>query len=198
MCVLEHDRGRNAIDISKLEFNDIGLNDPSKQSKPVGLAGESSPASEIDRSRLAEPTLDELKQFCSLKEAEAISALDSKFGGADNLAASLKSSLQIGLDDADKDDLKRRENKYGKNEIPTAKSESFFTLIVRAFRDPTLVMLTLCALVSIGLSFYKTDDLVEISDDGPISNDTSLSTTTAGVQHYSSSESSIQWIEGVY
>lgn len=195
MCVLEHNRGKEEINANSLEFNDIALNDPTKHAKSMENAFVISlpeMTSHVDVDGGSQPTLDNLKKLCSLKEAEAMTHLNSVFGGAQNLANSLKTNLQTGLDDNNKQDLKERVAKYGKNEIPTAKSQSFAALILRAFRDPTLVMLTLCALVSIGLSFYKTGDLIETTDDGP-THATNNSTTSAP---YNSSESSIQWIEG--
>lgn len=198
MCVFEHKGARDEIGIDNLDF-EINLNSKTTKSGDV-VAPQEIIETPIEPRVLIEPTLDELKKLCALKGAEAVSKLNTSYGGAESLAKSLNTSVQSGLDEANKDDLKRRVDKFGQNEIPTVKSKSFFALALHAFKDPTLIMLTLCALISIGLSFYRTDDEV---DKGGLDHSTNTTTsfmnttvqsTTAA---YTSNESSIQWIEGM-
>ena len=198
MCVFEHKGARDEIGIDNLDF-EINLN--SKTTKSGEVAPPEIIETPIEPRVLIEPTLDELKKLCALKGAEAASKLNTSYGGAESLAKSLNTSVQSGLDEANKDDLKRRVDKFGQNEIPTVKSKSFFALALHAFKDPTLIMLTLCALISIGLSFYRTDDEV---DKGGLDHSTTNTTTSfmnttvqSTTAAYTSNESSIQWIEGM-
>ncbi len=79
-----------------------------------------------------------------------------------------------------------RAQAYGLNEIPPKPSKSMARLAYEACRDPTLVMLITCALVSIGLSFYhpSSSGQAEIS-----------SRSDCKASEYS--EQNLEWIEGV-
>ena len=97
--------------------------------------------------------LDELKDLMQLKPEEAKSDLSNKFGGTSGLATRLCTDLQRGIT-GDKVDIAQRVRLYGKNEIPRKPPKSFFRLAFDAVKDPTLIMLITCAVISIGLSFY--------------------------------------------
>lgn len=143
-----------------------------------------------------EPTVDELRGLCALKGTDGIKTVNATYGGVENLVLRMKSSLQNGLDENEKDDMKRRASKFGKNEIPPVASKSFMELIFNAFHDATLIMLIFCAFISIGLAFYHTND--EIEDDNLLQTSNNL-TNASSVQKSNSgpSETHIQWIEGI-
>ena len=58
------------------------------------------------------------------------------------------------MDGSDKEDLGRRRAKFGSNFIPPKPGQSFFSFVWEAIQDPTLLILTVAALVSLGLTFY--------------------------------------------
>jgi len=55
-------------------------------------------------------------------------------------------------------DLRRREEEFGRNEIPPKPPKSFFRLLWEAIQDVTLIVLLIAAALSLGLSFYKAPD----------------------------------------
>lgn len=70
-----------------------------------------------------------------------------------NLALKLKSNIQTGLA-SNKDNLEIRCQFYGRNEIPPKPPKSIFFLAFEAIQEPTLILLIICSVLSIGLSFY--------------------------------------------
>ena len=135
----------------------------------------------------------ELKSLMQLKSEEAVAKLNEAFGGIQGLAAKLKTSLNDGLDGRD---LSERVNAFGKNEIPPKPPKSFLALAIGALHDPTLVMLMICSLISIGLSFYNP----------PLENKTTSTTSTTTIANItnveskaseSEQETNLEWIEGV-
>ena len=97
--------------------------------------------------------LDELKELMQLKAEEAKAHLNTKFGGTKGLSARLCTDLQRGLS-GERSDLVQRVRIYGKNEIPSKPPKSIFKLAAEAIQDPTLIMLIICAFITIALSFY--------------------------------------------
>ena len=70
---------------------------------------------------------------------------------------------------------------FGKNEIPPKPPKSFLRLAFDACQDTTLVMLIICSVISIGVSFYHPDE--EVLDE-----EYRLSST---------SQANLEWVEGV-
>ena len=128
-----------------------------------------------------EVPLDDLKALMELKNAEAKKKIDETYGGLSNFALKLKSDTKKGLT-GDATDLARRLKTYGKNEIPPKPAKSIFMLAFEALQDTTLIMLMICAVVSIGLSFYHPpDDTVEEENS----------------RVAAASSTNLEWIEGV-
>ncbi|KAG2771804.1 hypothetical protein JG687_00018253 [Phytophthora cactorum] len=73
-------------------------------------------------------------------------------GGLEGVAAALDVDLRQGLDANDADDLRRREEFFGKNYIPPPKAKSFLELMWDAFQDVTIIILTISGIFSIALS----------------------------------------------
>lgn len=101
--------------------------------------------------------VEELKELMQLKGVEATDKLNNNLGGTEGLAARLNTDLASGLTE-DANDLKNRVDLYGKNEIPPKPPKSIFRLAFEAVQDATLIMLIICAVISIGLSFYHPAD----------------------------------------
>jgi Ca2+ transporting ATPase len=102
----------------------------------------------------------DLIQLMKLRGIEAVQKIDQTYGGMKGLAERLHTDLVKGLP-GDVKDLNKRVLTYGKNEIPAKASKSFLALMLDAMKETTLVILIICAFVSIGLSFYHPpDDIV--------------------------------------
>jgi Ca2+ transporting ATPase len=123
----------------------------------------------------------ELKELMQLKSAEVKYKINNDYDGIDGLAKKLCTSLQNGITE-DKEILEKRILDYGKNVIPPKKPKSIFALAFEAVKDTTLLMLIVCAIISIGLSFYHPDD--EIPDEEYLFSD-------------SKGQSNLEWVEGV-
>ncbi|OTF75685.1 hypothetical protein BLA29_000455 [Euroglyphus maynei] len=74
----------------------------------------------------------------------------------------LSHSLILGLDGTD-DDIKLRKQVFGSNKLIAITSKSFLSLVLEALQEKTMIMLEICALVSLALSFYHPSN--ESSDD---------------------------------
>jgi len=99
----------------------------------------------------------------------------SDYNGVKGILEKLKSDGKKGLDSKNEQDLEQRRAAYGRNEIPPKPMKTFLRLCWDAFHDLLLVILLVCAVVSIGLSFYKPPQ--------------------EGEEH--SDEPNLEWIEGV-
>lgn len=101
----------------------------------------------------------ELKELMQLRSSEAKQKLDQSYDGVNGLAEKLCTNLQNGISDTN-DEVAQRITTFGKNEIKAKKSKSLFVLCLEAIQDPTLIMLIICAVISIALSFYHPEDEV--------------------------------------
>ncbi|XP_015785620.1 plasma membrane calcium-transporting ATPase 3 [Tetranychus urticae] len=119
----------------------------------------------------------QLKDLMECRGKEAITKLDSEFGGAQGLCAKLNTSPTNGLSGA-QSDLEERRTIFGANEIPPKPPKTFLQLVLEALQDVTLIILQVAAIISLLLSLYSAPDHGE----GGGGDD---------------SESSASWIEGV-
>ncbi len=101
-------------------------------------------------------TTDQLRALMELRGKELLEKFNSsEYNGIQGLLEKLKVDGNKGLDSNNEEDLEQRRIAYGKNEIPPKPMKSFLTLCWEALHDMLLVILLVCAVVSIGLSFYK-------------------------------------------
>lgn len=98
-------------------------------------------------------TLEEMKELMELKSIEATEKIKEKYGGSTGLARKLNSNIVEGLS-GNSQDLSERQMVFGKNEIPPKPPKWFIQLCFEALQDFTLIILLVCAVFSIGLSFY--------------------------------------------
>lgn len=99
----------------------------------------------------------ELKELMQLKAADAKYKLDQTYNGTQGLSYLLATNLQTGIPDT-KGEIQIRTHQFGRNEIKAKKSKSLLTLAFEAVQDTTLIMLIICAIISIGLSFYHPEE----------------------------------------
>ena len=125
--------------------------------------------------------LNQLKELMELKNADVKKKIDDDYGGLKSFAEKLKTDINKGLT-GDTNDLALRVKEFGKNQIPPKPPKSIFRLAFEALQDTTLIMLMICAVISIGLSFYHPPaDAVEEENSRTGTSDTA----------------NVDWIEGV-
>ena len=126
-------------------------------------------------------TLNQLKQLMEMKNAEAKKKIDDTYGGLKSFALKLKTNTQAGLT-GEATDLTMRVKEFGRNSIPPKPAKSIFRLAFEALQDTTLIMLMICAVISVGLSFYHPPaDAVDEENSRVSAEDTA----------------NLEWIEGV-
>lgn len=100
--------------------------------------------------------LGQLKSLMELHGKDLMEKLNtSEYNGVKGVLEKLKVDGNKGLDSSNEQDLEARRTAYGRNEIPPKPMKSFLKLCWDALHDMLLIILLVCAVVSIGLSFYK-------------------------------------------
>jgi Ca2+ transporting ATPase len=187
MCVFQEKDNDNLI--SSQEAREKYLKQEFKQHSNDIITNNLAKSSTINMNKLsglnrAEESvhLDDLRDIMELnKSNEAPKKIQEKYQSVENLARQLNSNILTGISGSS-EDLNIRIRTFGRNEVPKKKSKSILQLVFEALQDPTLVLLSVCAIVSIALSFYHpteeavSDELREIN---------------------SKEETNLEWIEGV-
>ncbi|CAN4092870.1 unnamed protein product [Withania somnifera] len=75
-------------------------------------------------------------------------------GGAQGVAASLKSDMATGIN-GDTEDVARRQDAFGSNTYRKPPTKSFFMFVGESFKDPTIIILLLCAALSLGFGIKE-------------------------------------------
>lgn len=89
----------------------------------------------------------EVKQLAHLVESKDSDMLQ-ELGGVTGLAQKLKTSPKQGLQ-MDENDLNRRRDVFGTNTYPEKPPKGFWTFVWEAMQDLTLIILAVCAIVSL-------------------------------------------------
>ncbi|KAG0061464.1 hypothetical protein BGZ89_011419 [Linnemannia elongata] len=114
--------------------------------------------------------------------------LPRDLGGIDQICKALKVDPKLGLNSdeafgpssssvhgkSDQPKFVARSEAFGRNVLPTVESASFWSLVKQAYDDRTLILLSIAAFVSLGVSIYE--------DYGP---------------HHDPDEPRVGWVEGV-
>lgn len=92
----------------------------------------------------------------TLKELVKEKSLDrlAKLGGVGGVAASLKTDEQRGIN-GDQQDVVARYEAFGRNTYPMPPAKSFFHFVYEAFKDPTILILLVCAALSLGFGIKE-------------------------------------------
>jgi len=103
----------------------------------------------------------------------------NKHGHFEGMAKKLRSNLTTGLSSSNTQDLEARRNQFGRNEIPQKPPKPFWILMWEAVQDTTLIILIICAIISLVLSvvFHSENKLDE--------------------EFAASKEPNVEWIEGL-
>ncbi|XP_060181534.1 putative calcium-transporting ATPase 13, plasma membrane-type [Lycium barbarum] len=78
----------------------------------------------------------------------------SNFGGVQGVAASLKSDTTKGTN-GDPEDVAHRHEAFGTNTYRKPPTKSFFIFVWESFKDPTIIILLLCAALSLGFGIKE-------------------------------------------
>lgn len=118
-------------------------------------------------SSMFDVTLEQLNEIMEVRGKDLMEKLNSSdFNGVKGLLEKLKVNENKGLDANNEQDLEQRRVAYGRNEIPPKPMKTFLKLCWEAFHDMLLVILLICAVVSIGLAFYKPPHEDEATEKG--------------------------------
>uniref|UniRef100_A0A8C8SBT4 Calcium-transporting ATPase n=1 Tax=Pelusios castaneus TaxID=367368 RepID=A0A8C8SBT4_9SAUR len=98
-------------------------------------------------------SLVDLRTLMELRSAEAVTRINTTYGGVQNICKRLKTSPVEGLS-GNPADLEKRRQVFGQNFIPPKKAKTFLQLVWEALQDVTLIILEIAAIISLGLSFY--------------------------------------------
>ncbi|KAF7637879.1 Calcium-transporting ATPase [Meloidogyne graminicola] len=98
-------------------------------------------------------TLEDLRTLMEFRGDEAREKIDADYGSTEAFCQRLQTDPNNGIPN-NADELNRRRQMFGKNEIPPHPPKSILTLVWEALQDMTLVILLIAAVISLGLSFY--------------------------------------------
>ena len=100
--------------------------------------------------------LEQLQRLMQVNGKELLEKIKtSEYEGLEGILKKLKVDGAKGLDSSNQEDLEQRRVAYGRNEIPPKPMKSFLALCWDALHDMLLVILLVCAVISIALSFYS-------------------------------------------
>uniref|UniRef100_A0A1I8HC96 Calcium-transporting ATPase n=1 Tax=Macrostomum lignano TaxID=282301 RepID=A0A1I8HC96_9PLAT len=111
---------------------------------------------------------------------EAVDRLRADYGGVDGLCRRLRTSPGKGISESE---VPQRQRAFGANSIPPKPPKTFLQLAFEAMQDYTLLMLVVCAFISLAISLYQKFR--------------SKSGSAAAASHGDDTEEQAGWIEGV-
>ncbi|KAL1806489.1 hypothetical protein ACET3Z_029557 [Daucus carota] len=91
-----------------------------------------------------------LKRLVKDKDLEHLQSL----GGVEGLVSALETDVENGIQ-ADCGDISRRQEAFGINTYPRMPAKSFFSFVVEALKDPTILILLVCAALSLGFGMKE-------------------------------------------
>lgn len=118
-----------------------------------------------------------LRELQGLRGTQLCERITQEYGSVERLSIRLGSNPHKGLT-GEKGNIRQRRKEFGSNYIEPKKPKAFYLFIWEAFQDLTLIILTIAAIVSLGLSFYHAP---KTSENGTVVED-----PTKG----------LEWIEG--
>ncbi|XP_028776416.1 putative calcium-transporting ATPase 13, plasma membrane-type isoform X1 [Neltuma alba] len=80
-------------------------------------------------------------------------------GGVHGVVSALKTDIENGVkggdDDDDPSDVMRRRDAFGSNTYPKPPTRGFFHFVIEGFKDPTILILLVCAALSLGFGIKE-------------------------------------------
>ena len=96
-------------------------------------------------------TVKQLREMMEARNAEALQKFEEA-GGANGIASKLKTNVDKGICGDIEEEKKQRQEAFDVNYIPPKKPKSFLELAWEAMQDLTLIILIICAFISIALA----------------------------------------------
>lgn len=90
------------------------------------------------------PTREKLASLVQERDAESLKALN----GVEGVARMLETNLDKGVED-ETEEIENRKQAYGSNTYPRKPRKGFFVFLFDAIKDPTLIILLVCAALSL-------------------------------------------------
>ncbi|KAI8011649.1 Calcium-transporting ATPase 10, plasma membrane-type [Camellia lanceoleosa] len=81
--------------------------------------------------------------------------LVEKHDGVQCLASDLKTNLEHGINGDDKEDILQRHEAFGTNTYPRPPTKRFYRFMWEALKDPTIIVLLVCAALSLGFGIRE-------------------------------------------
>ena len=104
----------------------------------------------------------EIKELNDIQNTyEDIQSKLCKYGGPKGLVSKLKVDPLRGLSNEDKQDLASRQEEYGRNEVLEKSPKRFIDFILDHVQDKRILILLMCAIICLSLSFMHSKDLLK-------------------------------------
>ncbi|GAB6019398.1 Plasma membrane calcium-transporting ATPase 3, variant 3 [Chamberlinius hualienensis] len=127
-------------------------------------------------------TVLQLQKLMECRGREAVERINNEFGGIQEICRLVYTSPNEGLSGSAAD-LEHRREEFGSNTIPPKPPKTFLQLIWEALQDVTLIILQVAAVVSLGLSFYQSQQEIIVDESDVMSG-------------HDEGEAEAGWIEG--
>ncbi|THG16025.1 hypothetical protein TEA_028924 [Camellia sinensis var. sinensis] len=90
-----------------------------------------------------------------LVKKKNLNQLVEKHGGVQGLASDLKTNLKNGINGDDEEDISRRHKAFGSNTYQRPPTKGFYRFVWEALKDPTIIILLVCAALSLGFGIKE-------------------------------------------
>ncbi|CAL5392718.1 unnamed protein product [Camellia sinensis] len=90
-----------------------------------------------------------------LTKKKNLNRLLDKHGGVQGLASDLKINLENGINGDDEEDISRRHKAFGSNTYQRPPTKRFYCFVWEALKDPTIIILLVCAALSLGFGIKE-------------------------------------------
>ncbi|KAI8012443.1 putative calcium-transporting ATPase 13, plasma membrane-type [Camellia lanceoleosa] len=84
-----------------------------------------------------------------------LTQLVEKYDGVEGLASALKTNLEHGINGDDEEDISRRHKAFGTNTYQRPPTKGFYRFVWEALKDPTIIILLVCAALSLGFGIKE-------------------------------------------
>ncbi|KAL7220305.1 hypothetical protein ACSBR2_013220 [Camellia fascicularis] len=90
-----------------------------------------------------------------LVKRKNLTQLVEKHGGVQGLAPDLKTNLENGINGDGEEDISRRHKAFGSNTYQRPPTKRFYRFVWEALKDPTIIILLVCAALSLGFGIKE-------------------------------------------
>ncbi|KAI8009793.1 putative calcium-transporting ATPase 13, plasma membrane-type [Camellia lanceoleosa] len=90
-----------------------------------------------------------------LVKKKNLNQLVEKHHGVHGLASDLKTNLELGINGDDEEDILSRHEAFGTNTYQRPSTKRFYRFVWEALKDPTIIILLVCAALSLGFGIKE-------------------------------------------